>query len=680
MKLIILILFSILFFKVGISQEKNEIIQQRIEFIAEQNNSESIDLTVIFEQLNYYFENPIDINNCTFEELEELNLLTDIQIQELIIHEKIFGKFITIYELQTLQYWDLNTIQRLLPFITLNEQINSPNMSFKSISKYAKIQLSNRLQFAPENLKIAEQLPSNSAYLGSPYRIYSRFKYSYRNNLSIGITADKDAGEPFQKYNNGFDYYSSHVYYQGGKHIKKLVIGDYSNAFGQGLTLWTNYAFGKTADVINVKKNANTFKPYTSTDETRFLRGIAIDLGTKNITFSPFISLKKIDATTNYNQDSTFSFFSSIQTSGYHRTSTEIERKNKAIEKIAGISINASIKNLKLGGLFLYQGYDKPYLNDKQLYNQFQFRGKEQVNIAGTYSWLKANKSIFGESSYNLQSRGWANIHGVIISLSNSSALSLIYRNYSKTFNSFYNYAFADGSNPFNEQGFFAGLRTKINSKINLNIYADFFQSKWLKHQVNAPSIGHDLLSQINFKISSQTEVYIRVRNQNHQKNNRFSTPDIPDLIDNIQNNFRIHFTHSLNENFSIRSRFEWVTLSGYEKEIQKGYLMYQDFIYKPKVGKLDFGIRFAIFDTDNYATRIYAFESNAQNVFSIPAHYDKGFKTYILLKTQITKYLDLWFRYGSSFYQNEIVYNYGNNTMNSKTKSDFTFQVSFKI
>ena len=110
-----------------------------------------------------------------------------------------------------------------------------------------------------------------------------------------------------------------------------------------------NYAFGKTADVTNIKKTANSFKPYTSADENRFLRGFAFDLGYKNFTWTNFGSIKKMDATIQTDSISNFSFYSSIQATGLHRTTSEIDRKNAAIEKIAGSSLSYKNRNFKIG-------------------------------------------------------------------------------------------------------------------------------------------------------------------------------------------------------------------------------------------------------------------------------------------------------------------------------------------
>ena len=104
---ILLCLLFLFFYSQFFGQERSEVIQQRIEFISEQLQSEDLDLTNFIEQLNYYYDNPININATTGEDLDELNLLSSVQINDLLLHRKAFGKFMTIYELQSLKYWDL---------------------------------------------------------------------------------------------------------------------------------------------------------------------------------------------------------------------------------------------------------------------------------------------------------------------------------------------------------------------------------------------------------------------------------------------------------------------------------------------------------------------------------------------------------------------------------------------
>lgn len=68
-------------------------------------------------------------------------------------------------------------------------------------------------------------------------------------NYSIGITAEKDAGEqlywgPSQKH-YGFDFVSPHVQLMHRGRLKNLIIGHYQAQVGQGLLLGGNFGFGK---------------------------------------------------------------------------------------------------------------------------------------------------------------------------------------------------------------------------------------------------------------------------------------------------------------------------------------------------------------------------------------------------------------------------------------------------
>ena len=97
-----LILFFLIISIFSFSQEKSEILQQRFEFIAETNENEEIDLTTVMDQLNYFLEHPLNLNFASEDELESLGLLNEIQIRDLVFHRQLNGKFISIYELQSL--------------------------------------------------------------------------------------------------------------------------------------------------------------------------------------------------------------------------------------------------------------------------------------------------------------------------------------------------------------------------------------------------------------------------------------------------------------------------------------------------------------------------------------------------------------------------------------------------
>ena len=686
------IVIALLFLCLGISafsQEKSEVVQQRIEFIAEQLETEEIDLTNVVQQLNYYFDHPLNLNGATADELEELNLLSDVQISDLLLHIKLFGKLITIYELQSLEYWDLQTIQLVQPFVKVDDKLESLHISLKEAVKQGNYELYMRYQTSPEEKTGYQQVPdsvlqaSNNYYYGNPDRYYSRFRYSYRTNLSIGVTGEKDAGEQFFRgaQKDGFDFYSAHAFFKGGKYLKALAVGDYQVQIGQGLNLWSGYAFGKTADVTNIKRSANPIRPYTSVDESRFMRGAAIDLGFGPFSLLAFASMKKVDASVL--ADSLYDdleFVSSINLSGLHRTNSEIQKKDALTEKMAGANFRYRNRNFQLGIAGVYQGYDKDFNKSIQPYNQFDFRGKEMVSLSGDYSYVIRNFNFFGEASRSSYSGNWANVHGVLFSLDSRASFSLLYRNYQKGYQTFYNNGFSEGSNTQNENGIYAGFKLKLSSAWTLNTYADFFAFPWMKYQVDAPTAGHELLIQPSYKPNKQLEIYARFRQQLRQKNSRDSDGTVTPIEDVLQRNYRLNLSYAVSEFFTVKSRIEYVTINRPSNAPEDGLIITQDVLFKPKNLPFDLSLRYALFDTDSYDTRIYTYENNALYVFAVPAYYYQGSRGYMLIRYSFLKRFDLWVRYGTFIYNNRKTIGSGAEEIQGSKKSDVTVQLRIKL
>ncbi len=685
------ILFFLVLFSVGISfaQDKNGIIQQRIEFISEQLENEELDLTNVIENLNYRFDHPLNLNAAAWEDLQELALLSDLQINDLIVHRDAFGKFISIYELQSLKFWDLNTIRNVLPFVRVDDKLDQIHVSIKEAFEQGKFEAYFRYQGIPEDKNayaaVSDSIKenSNSYYYGNPDRYYTRLRFSYRTNLSVGVTAEKDPGEQFFKgaQKNGFDFYSAHAFYKGGKYVRSVALGDYQIQVGQGLNLWSGYAFGKTADATNVKKSANTLRPYTSVDESRFLRGAAVDLGVGNFELTLFGSRKGVDAA--IVTDSVLAeieFVSSINVTGFHRTNSEIARKRGLMETMGGANLRYIKRSLQLGVAATYQAYDRAFIKDTVPYNQYDFRGKQTTALSGDYSWVYRNFNFFGETSYSTHSKSWANLHGVLFSLDSRVAMSMVYRNYQRGYHSFYNAGFAEASRTQNEKGLYTGLAINFTRSLSLNGYVDIFKFPWLRYQVDAPSQGHEWMVQPAFRPSRDLEIYFRFREQVRPKNSRDSDGTITPIEDVTQRNYRINLSYKVMEGVQLKSRVEYVTINRKSNTPESGFMISQDVIYKPKSLPFDIALRYALFQTDSYDSRIYTYENNALYVFSSPAYYYQGSRAYILVRYTFLRRFDLWARYGTSIFTNRNSIGTGAEGINGNTKSDITIQLRVKL
>ena len=106
--------------------KRQYVIEQTIENIAENNEDENIDYTTLFDQLNYYYQHPINLNRKEIKfDLEQLMILNQFQIKSIINHREKYGKFLNIYELQGLKDFTATDLRKILPFIEVNENFDA---------------------------------------------------------------------------------------------------------------------------------------------------------------------------------------------------------------------------------------------------------------------------------------------------------------------------------------------------------------------------------------------------------------------------------------------------------------------------------------------------------------------------------------------------------------------------
>jgi len=692
---VLLLIISLIVSGIAFSQEDEErdrIIEKRIEFIGENLENSSIDLTTYLEDLYYYYDNPINLNQTNFDELSKLLILTDNQIYGILNYRNKYGELLTIYELSAIEELDDETIEMILPFVTVTK-VETDKFNFRKAVSYGKHDIFLRYQRVLEQKagyldypdSVLAQSP-NKQYTGSPDKIYTRYRYTYKNNLSWGLTGEKDAGEQFFKGSNkqGFDFYSAHFMLADVGVVKKVVIGDFQANFGQGLTMWSGFNMSKTANVLNVKRYAKGLKPYTSVNETNFLRGVGVTLqhqfeSKNHIDFTLFGSQKHIDANLNLGDTlfgQTSEGISSFQTTGFHRTVSEIEKEKTVKESIFGSAVHFSAKSFKVGLVGVVTNYSHPLAVSSQTYNQFNFTGTSNYSMGLNYTYYKGKASFFGETSLS-KNNSIATLNGMTWHADPRLDIVILHRYLDKKNQSLYARPFGGSTN--NENGLYVGARAKISKHLNISAYYDQFTSNWLKWLTDGPSFGRDILVQADYKINYNSSFYIRFKNKVTQRNSKDDVLGVKPQVFLRKTNLRFHYIQRISSQITLKTRIEKVWFS-YDKDKSKGIMMYQDLSYHFKKIPLKIVGRYAIFDTDNYDTRIYAYENDLLYVFSIPSYYYKGIRTYLMAKYEIGQKIDIWLRWGLYSYANQTELSSGLEQIQGSKKSDIKIQVKIRL
>ncbi|MCB0401239.1 MAG: hypothetical protein KDD41_04090 [Flavobacteriales bacterium] len=673
--------------------EKNAIIEKRVEYLIDDAEESDADYTTLFDQLSFYYDHPLNLNRADLNDLEQLGLLTSIQINNLLTHIERNGKLMTLEELQTIDGFDLEMIRMLLPFVKLTTDVDNAQLTLKELLKNGENELYLRYQqvleeqvgYSPATDSALAASP-NSRYKGDAAKLYTRYRFKYGNHLSIGFTAEKDPGEEFFSggQSNGFDFYSAHIFLRNQGKIKQLALGDFQAQFGQGLTYWSGAAFGKSADIMNVKRSAVGLKPYTSVDESRFLRGGGLTLGFGNVEITSFYSYNNIDGNISVADSSSQDYdalaITSIQQTGLHRTENELEDKDAVTQQQFGGHVAYKTRRLNVGLTGIHSQIDAQFTPNLQTYSQFRNADQQQTNVGLDYNWIYRNFNFFGEYAQSVDA-GSGFVSGALITLDPRVSMVALYRDYDRDFHPISSAGIGEASTNENEKGTLLGVVAKPVKKFTVSAYYDQFVFPWLKYQIDAPSRGYQYLAQLTYTPSKKLEMYVRVRERDKLENTSTDLSEGLDyLVHEKQINYRFQYNYKVSESVRLKGRAELVNYDKEESPFETGFLIYQDVVYQPLSSPFSFSFRYGIFDTDSYNSRIYAYENDILYVFSIPAYYNRGTRTYLMCRYKIKRGIDLWVRYGATFYDNIDVISSGLEEIQGSTKSEIKAQLRIKF
>lgn len=674
----LVILFAIITpFSSLAQQEEENLVEILLEQLDEEQG-ETADISEISEKLHAYLKKPLNLNSATETELISL-LLTPQQIESLLYHRKHSGDFVSILELQAVEGFDLQLIERISPFIQIVRGSPFKDMTLKMILEKDEGMLMLRYGRVLENQEgflIRDE--QKSRYLGDPNRYALRYRWNFDNKIRIAVNMEKDAGEPFfkEKQRFGFDFYSGHIEWRGvNQYVKKIVVGDYALQFGQGLVIWNGLSFGKGSWIGSVARQGQGLSGYASMNEANFQRGVAVTLEKGKFEWTPFLARNLISGKVVEVDEQRI--ISTISVSGLHRTPTEQSYRHAIHQTVFGSNLSYKHRRFKLGIIYLGINYDGNKIKGDDLRQQFDFEGKRLNSLSSYYNYSYRNYYLFGETAYSMNA-GWATNNGIIASLHSKLSVFVTYRNYQRDYHSYFAQSLAEGSQVANEKGVYTGIVYHPNRRIEWVNYIDVFQFPWLRYRVDAPSSGTDFLSQFSYTWYKIGKLTCRYRHRLKQENATLVDRNTNLLADVTRQQFRLDFQYKLNNSWRIRTRGE---ISNYAKEegnSSTGYLIYQDVFWQLKQSKLQLNMRIAYFDTE-YDSRIYAYENDVLYASGFPMYSDKGVRSYLNIRFKLARSIDLWTRYALSYYPNKSEIGSSLDKIQGSCKSDLKIQLRWQ-
>lgn len=544
------------------------------------------------EELVQWYETlllkPLDINSASRSQLEELQVLSLFQIESLLDYREEYGGLLSYAELEAVDGFSRELVAALKPFITLGGE--GEGTSSRTFS-----QLRSRVKWKSSQ----EGIYQYARYLGGT------------GGFSYGLTLESDAQEGLLP-----DFVSAHLQYDAGRF--KLLLGDFSASYGQGLAMDKSFSMSALGSPASTLKRRNDFRGYTSTGENDAYRGVALSADTgERGRLQAFFSAAQLDATV------TDSTYSSLPTTGYHRTDFQKTQKNALREYSGCVNYTFETSGLQLSLTLAAYGYDKKNARRVQEYNRWQMYDGMYGNLALSALYSTGHCRLYGEAAIDLKGTPAA-LAGMVWSPGYSFEAAVQLRYYPKEYIANHAGAYSSLSSVSNQYGVLANILARPADGFTITAMCDAAYHPHVRYRIDSPSFVTNIKARAEYAADSWS-VYL-------QDNYTFK-----DYEDSHRHAMKMLVSISPSERLSVSCRGDCVLrfagaesggIYGYRLERGLGASLRLDWRAADRLSLWGCG---TCFDSQSSATRIYAYEKDLPQSFSVVSYGGRGITASLL-------------------------------------------------
>lgn len=630
------------------------------EDMVSMEDGEYIDKEQLYDELCELSQHPLDLNAATREQLERIPFLSARQIEQILAHRDRYGGFTSVGELAAVPSLDYRRSRLLGELVVIRLQERTSFPSFQEILRQGKHSMTALAQ-----VPLYKRRGDQEGYLGSPLGHWVRYEFGSMSHVKAGVVAAKDAGEPFFQAQNtwGYDSFSPYLQLTDLWRIKSLVAGRYRASFGMGLVAGTSFSTGKVAALTSMGRMATGIRAYTSRSEADYFQGIGATVAlSSRWEVSGWWSYRSVDATLNKNGS-----ISSILTSGYHRTSLEMEKKGNSHNLSLGADVTYRKGGFSIGATSLYTWFDRPLQpNTSQAYRRYYPVGNEFVNTSLHYTYFHHLVSLRGEVAMNREG-GMAAVHSLGLTVDNLPNMVLIHRYYAPRYNTLHGHGFGNAARTQNEHGIYFGISGRLPwQNWYFSSYVDYAYSAAPKYLVSFPSHALEQMTGVEYRRQRWTAT-ARYRIKLTQKDNNTHVS-----LDNL-------WLHRLQLSSAYTTTAKWVhttrVATAYINNVEgdRGWCLAQS--VAKNWNRLDVYLSAALFDVSGYDARVYLYEKSLYNSYSSLNVYGRGWRLAAIGGMEVFAGWRLRIKVGITHYTDRDHIGSDLQTIDSPTKADVEMQ-----
>lgn len=620
---------------------------------------------LVYEQLCYLEERPFNINTVTRDELEQLPFLTETQVSDILEYIYRHESMATLSELNLIGSLDVRRRRLLRCFVYAGEAESDSRSSLAEELRYGDGEITGSLRLPTYNRR-----GDRNGYLGYKYKHWLRATFNGGERLRAALSASQDAGELFFSGKNslGYDFYSFFVELKQLGPVERLVLGHYAVAFGMGLVANTGFSLGKTSVLASLGRAPAGIRGTASRSSASYLQGAASTVRLSDVfRLSAFASYRPHDATLN-SDDGTVA---TIVTSGYHRTVTEMGKKNNTHSATAGLNAQLTAGAFQAGLTAVYTHYDRDLRpKTSAIYRRHYAAGNDFANFGLNYGYTAHAFSIRGETAVDRKGH-LAAIHSLNVSLPASINLMLLHRFYSYKYTSVLANSFSEGGRVQNENGIYLGIDWRVTQALSLKAYADYASFAWPRYRISWPSSASDNMVSATYSARRWT-LTARYRLHFKQRDNEAKTG----LYTITDHKLRLMFTQNTGGKWTFRTQADLARCIN--KQAYNGLMIGEN--VGLRLGWIDISLFAGYFNTDGYDSRLYTYERGLMYSFSSSAYYGHGVRGSLMARANVGGRLTLLAKCGVTAYFDRSVISSSYQQVDASSMTDIDVQASWRF
>jgi hypothetical protein len=505
----------------------------------------------------------------------------------------------------------------------------------------------------------------------------------------MALTLDKDAGEELrwspQEHWYGFDHAVGNVTLQNLGPVQMLVLGDFTTQFGQGVALWQGLTLGKGRDPVSpLVRSGRGIVPFQSSSENHYFRGAATTLSvTPSLRASAFVSRRKRDATLDSLEgpDSELEIVArTLSTGGHHRTAGELHRRNALESTTVGGALMYQIPSLHIGATGYRTSFAHPIRPPDQPYRRYDLSGHRSSLLSAYANAFLGDYTLFGEIARTPSGR-YAGLAGTSFNHEGGVQALLLGRWFPPSFQAPYSSTVGERGSSQNEIGVYTGLRVQVAENWEISAYVDQYRSPWLRFTVPRPSRGIDTRVIVEYEPRPWLSTSLQVRADREETGTDRTGPhgrSLAALTQQRRQTIRWQTEYAFSERLTLRTRLQGAHFAG-ETPSSYGFFLSQGVRAIP-IDPVRIDARLALFDTDDYDARIYAYEHDLLYSFSVPVLYGQGQRSYLLLQYDPTASFTVEAKYGVTWYPTRHTIGSGLQATSGPKRRELRLQIRWSL